>query len=144
MSTLKFYVIENDKPFSLSQMSEPECYSIQLCVEGLLPHANGDYWFDANTCLFDEDIDEPEYGLLRCWKENPNAKNESDIESKLPHPLPKEVLDTLEGKTFRVYPVQYGLSPWGKKVEIRFESLPKKGVKASDLIQLALQTQTVN
>jgi hypothetical protein len=142
MSTIKFFVIEDGEPFSISQMSEPEGYSIGLCVKKLLPNTNSeDYWFDVDTCLFDEDEVEPEFGLLRCYKDNPN---EGVFESRIPHPIPKKILDSLHGKTFRVYPKQYGLSPWGKKVEIRFESLPKEGVKASELIAAALKTQKVN
>lgn len=142
MSAIKFYVIEDDETFSLSQMSEPECFAIEQCVYGRIPEPEGNYWFEIDTCLFEED-DESEYGLVRCCKENPNPKDGSERESKIPHQVPKELL-ALHGKTFRVYPVQYGLSPWGKKVEIRFESFPQQGVKASDLIQAALQTQKVN
>lgn len=121
-------------------MSEPESSAIAECVEALLPKSKGAYWFEADVVLFDED--EPPYGLVRCYQKNPNPKNGSLSESQLPHPLPQELLDAVEGKTFRVHPKQYGLNPWGATVEIKFGTLSKKGVKASDLIAAALQTQT--
>jgi hypothetical protein len=45
------------------------------------------------------------------------------MESRLPHPIPQDILTKLAGKTFVVHPRQLGLNPWGKKVEVIFESV---------------------
>jgi hypothetical protein len=105
-------------------MTEPESAAIEECVDDLLPMSKGTYWFEPDLCLLDEDEDEmPSYGLVSCYTENPRPKDGSLGESRIPHPLPKELLDALQGKTFRVYPRQLGLNPWGEKVEIVFETL---------------------
>jgi hypothetical protein len=145
MEPLKFTVKENGKSFSSSQMTEPECYAIQEQVENLLPKPQGDYWFEVDTCLLDYEGDEdPDFMWVWCYKQNPNPKNGSLMESRLPAPLPKELLDAMAGKTFRVQPTQYGLSPWGETVEIIFESVEKKsGIPASHLIAEALKRQPV-
>lgn len=142
MNAIKFYVNENNKRFSIKDMTEPECYSISECVDLILPTPNGNYWFEVDTCLLDieecVDQDEPSYGLVVCYQENPTPKDGSLGESRIPHPVPKELLDALQGKTFHIDPKQYGLSPWGKNVEIVFESV-KKGILASTLIAAALK-----
>lgn len=138
MSSLKFFVNENNNRFSISNMSEPECYSISLCVEALLPSPKGNYWFEVDTCLLEEEDDSPSYGLVQCYQENPTPKDGSLGESRIPHPVPKELLDAVQGKRFHVDPIQYGLNPWGKSVEIVFESV-KKGILASTLIAAALK-----
>lgn len=128
ITTLKFFVRENGSEFPLSDMSEPECAAIGECVDDLVPTAWGsDYWFDSDTCIFDEDEDDdemPAYGLLRCNTYIPRFENGLRFEAKVPHPIPKEVLDKLAGKSFCVQPRQLGLNPWGSKVEIRFEPVP--------------------
>ena len=140
MTSIKFYVTENTVSFPISEMSEPERFAIGLCVEELAPKPRGEYWFEVDTCPFDNEEDD--YGLLRCYQQNPSPKTMNPSECKIPHPLPKELLAAVEGKSFSVEPKQYGVNPWDKKVEIRFESLPAKGIKVSDLIRAALQTQT--
>lgn len=126
ITTLKFFVRENDNDFSVSEMSEPESAAISECVDDLLPTRwELDYWFETETCLFDETDDvDPEYGLVRCFTHNPRPSNGSQLESRLPFPIPQEVLDSIAGKTFRVYPRQLGVNPWGSKVEVRFEPIP--------------------
>lgn len=143
MEPLKFTVRENGKLFPSNQMTEPECYAIQEQVESLLPKPQGDYWFEVDTALLDYEGDnEPDFMWVWCYKQNPSPKNGSQNESRLPAPLPKELVDALDGKIFHVYPNQYGLSPWNGTVEIVFESLEKKGgVSASYLIAEALKTQ---
>lgn len=122
-SSIKFYVRENEKMFPLSSMSEPEQFSIQQEVNGLLPKPKGtDFWFEVDTCLLDCEEEEPAYGLVCCFKQNPSPKNDSDMESKIPHPFPAEVLEKLYGSTHSVSPTQYGLNKWGNKVEILFEN----------------------
>ena len=134
MSSIKFTVMEDDSLFPTSQMSEPEGFSISLCVEGLLPDVGGkDYWFEVDMSPDDpedevekegeeeEMYEGPKYGLVKCYQQNPNPKNSSWGESKIPHPFPEEVFNDLKGKTFLVSPVQYGVNPWGKKVQIVFE-----------------------
>ena len=126
MTSIKFTVFENDSLFSISQMSEPETFAISLVVDDLLPKVKGDtYWFEVDTCLFPEDLEdedeEPEYGLVKCYQYNPTPKNGSLGESRIPHPFPEEAFNALKGKTFLVHPKQYGVNPWGKKVEIKFQ-----------------------
>lgn len=143
MSSLKFTVKENDKLFPVCEMTEPECAAIEECVNDLIPsfcENRHDYWLEPDLCLLEEDEEMPSYGLLCCYTHNPNPKNGSLAESRIPHPLPKEVLDQLAGKTFLVNPRQLGLSPWGNKVEVVFEAVaPVRGVKASVLIAAALK-----
>lgn len=150
---LKFTVLEDGKHFSVGHMTEPESAAIEECVNGLVPSEcewRTDYWLEVDMCpsldeeFRDDDADEePNYGLLRCFAHNPNPKNSSQLESRIPHPLPKEVLEELAGKTIRVYPRQLGVNPWGSKVEIVFEphvTAPiKSGIKASALIAAALK-----
>jgi hypothetical protein len=170
-TTLKFFVKENNNDFSVSEMTEPECAAIGECVDDLLPHPYSlEYWFETDTCLFEEEEDEeePTYGLVRCFTHNPAPRNGSLLESRLPSEIPQAVLTKLAGKTFRVHPRQLGLSPWGEKVEVRFEALspepspappvppvpipqpepepapapaPKVGVPVSHLIARALAAQ---
>ena len=116
MTSLKFHIFENDDMLPLSQMTEPETYSIGLCIEDLLPQPNGNYWFEIDMFLLDEDGEEPAFGLLYCYEDSPKHEKTS-------RPLPKELLDTVEGKTLRLEPKQYGVNSWGKKVEVRFETL---------------------
>ena len=139
MSSISFLVYENNSQFSISDMSEPESASIAERVDALLPEPKGSYWFEVDVCVFEED--EPPYGLVRCYQENPKPKNGSLGESRIPHPLPPELLEAVEGKTFQVQPKQYGVNPWGAKVEIKFDTPSKKGVKASQLIAAALKTE---
>jgi hypothetical protein len=144
MMTLKFFVKENGKDFSLLQMSEPETYAISECVMNLLPvPKDTSCWFEADTCIFvSDDEEEPTYGLLRYFAENPNPKNGSLAEASRPKEIPQSILDALQGKRFPVRPKQYGVNSWGESVEILFESVnPKQGIKASELIKLALQTK---
>lgn len=70
---------------------------------------------------YDENLGEPAFGILRCFQHNPAPKNGSLLESRLPCEFPEKLLKEFAGKTFRVYPRQLGLSPWGAKVEIVFE-----------------------
>ena len=151
-SYLKFHVKENDSFFSLSEMSEPETAAIAECVEEILPQNRlaSEFWLEADVCLQDEEFCEndelPSFGLLRCYTHNPTPKNTSLGECRIPHPLPREILTELSGKTFRVTPRQLGLSPWGAKVEVVFESQPSvisksEGIKASTLIAAALKHQ---
>jgi hypothetical protein len=147
VTTLKFFVRENDNDFSISQMSEPESAAIQECIDDLIPHEfqfSETCWVEADTCFSGEedDEDEPTYGRLRCFTHNPHPRNGSIVESRLPFPIPQALLQTLAGKTFQVYPRQLGLNPWGKKVEVVFEAPPvKSGIKASALIAAALKAQ---
>lgn len=125
-TTLKFYVKEDGADFSISHMSGQETASIEECVSDLLPSCWGaDCWFEADTCLYDEDEDEPEpdYGLVRCFTHNPKPKNGSQMELRLPYAIPTDVLAKYAGKTFRVHPRQFGVNPWGAKVEITFEAI---------------------
>lgn len=145
MSSIKFFVKEDDKDFPVWQMTEPESAAIGECVDDLVPHESkwaDKYWFEADLCLLDED--EAPYGVLHCFTHNPSPKNGSLLESRIPHAIPEEVLQALSGKTFVVHPRQLGLNPWGKKVEIVFESIlpaekPVNGIKASVLIAAALK-----
>jgi hypothetical protein len=170
MSTsLKFFVKENGGDFPISHMTEPETAAIEECVDDLIPseHKYTSYWLEAETCLSPEDEDEdeddafeePVYGLLKCYTHHPNPKSFSIAGSRIPHPIPSDLLKQLAGKTFRVYPRQLGVNPWGEKVEIMFEdtkvaptvvsaptvseavSAPKGGMKASVLIALALKAK---
>jgi hypothetical protein len=147
MSYLKFFVKENGRPFSVSEMSEPETAAIAECVDQLIPNTyqyTSDYWLEVETCLIDEEFrdEEPEYGIVRCYTQNPNPKNGSLGESRLHHPFPKELAEKLYGKIFHVTPRQLGLNPWGHSVEIIFEDprpkTPLGGIKASALIAAAL------
>ncbi len=125
-TNLKFFVRENGEDFPLSHMSEPECAAIGECVDDLCPTSWGaEYWFESDTCVTEEDEDEdlPAYGLLRCLTHNPNPRNGSVFASRLPHPIPQDVLTKLAGKTFVVHPRQLGVNPWGAKVEVLFESV---------------------
>lgn len=143
MTTLKFYVKENGKDFPLTEMSEPELFAISESVMTLIPKSEErNCWFEADTCVFvSDDEEEATYGLLRYFTDNPSPKNTSEAESKVPKAIPQSTLDTLQGKTFHVKPIQYGMNPWGT-IDICFESLsPKKGIKASELIALALQVK---
>ncbi len=158
MTTLKFFVRENDKDFPVSHMTEPETAAIEECVHDLIPHDfqfSETFWFEADTCFGGEDDDDEEadYGRLRCFTHNPNPRNGSVLESRLPFPIPQALLALLAGKTIQVFPRQLGLSPWGQKVEIVFEGVApapatapaptpaKSGVKASTLIAAALKAQ---
>jgi hypothetical protein len=141
MSFLKFFVKENGKEFAISDMSEPETAAIEECVVDLLPKPKGPYWFEPDTCLEDLDDAVP-YGVVWCYTDNPNPKDGSLGQSRIPHPVPQELLEAVQGKTFHVVPRQLGVNPWGHSVEIVFEAPAKGGLKASDLIQLALQSQT--
>lgn len=127
-SYLKFHVKENDALFSLSEMSEPETAAIAECVEEMIPqdHVPSEVWLDADVCHDDfcESDELPSFGLLRCYTNNPTPQNTSLGASRIPHPIPPEILSTFAGKTFLVTPRQLGLSPWGAKVEIVFESAP--------------------
>lgn len=124
MTSLKFTVLENGVQFSVSHMSEPESAAIEECIDDLLPQAKGPYWFEPDLCLLDEDEDEmPSYGRVWCYTHNPKPNNGSLAESRIPHAVPQELLEALQGKTFRVYPRQLGVNPWGDKVEIVFETL---------------------
>ena len=143
---IKFTVKENGKTFPSYYMTEPECYAIQREVEDLLPEPKGDYWFEVDSSLSDyEEDDKPEFMRVWCYKQNPTPKNSSEMESKIPAPLPSELLNALSGKTIRIKPIQYGLSEWADKVEVVFESIPTepvaKGVKVSYLIAEAKKVQ---
>lgn len=134
--------------FPVSMMTEPETAAIAECLDDLIPSKQTDYWFEPDLCILDEEFykdgEEPDFGLLRCYTHNPNPKNGSLNETRIPYPIPREVLANLSGKTFRIEPRQLGLSPWAKIVEIVFESVslpPTTGVKASDLIRSALHQQ---
>ncbi len=112
---------EDGNEFPICDMSEPEAAAIGECVidqiPGMLQFGKG-YYIEADTCLgLDETIEEemPSYGLLRCLSTSNGT----------PHEFPSEVINALAGKFFRVSPKQYGMNPWGKKVFILFESVPK-------------------
>lgn len=149
MSSIKFFVKEDGREFSVCEMSEPESAAIEECVDDLIPAQfkwSTELWFEVdliNLCVLDDEEEESEWGVLRCFTHNLTPKNGSLLESRVPHPFPTEVLQALSGKTFVVYPRQLGVNPWGKKVEIVFESVlpkeePVKGIKASALIAAAL------
>jgi hypothetical protein len=133
MSTsLKFFVKENGTDFPISHMTEPETAAIEECVDDLIPseHKFVSYWFEADTCILpegdeeeDDDFEEPAYGLLKCYTHHPNPKSFSIAGSRIPHPIPSDLLKQLAGKTFRVNPRQLGVNPWGAKVEITFEDV---------------------
>ncbi len=139
MSTqIRFFVYENDNLFSISQMTEPESAAIGECVHYLLPSTftMRNFWMEVETCLFDEDEDEdedgeykePDYGLLKCRRHNPKPNNGSWGNSSIPCVIPDEILQLVNGKRFEVHPRQLGLSPWGAKVEVQFETLPSSTV----------------
>jgi hypothetical protein len=140
-TTLNFFIREDNRDFPVSEMSEPEGAAIEECVEDLIPSRfeSTVFWFETDTCHLDED-DVP-YGTLRCFTHNPTPRNGSLLESRIPYPIPKEVLDALAGKTFVIRPPQYGVNPWGQKVEVTFEQKPKSGILASELIAAALKAQ---
>jgi hypothetical protein len=123
MFTLKFFVRENNIDFSVSQMSSKEMDAIEECIDDLLPQDGPLYWFEADLVFSGEedDDDEPVYGRLRCFTQNPNPANGSMAESRIPFPIPQEILHHLAGKTFAVTPRQLGLNAWGR-VDIRFET----------------------
>jgi len=148
MSYLKFFVRENGNQFAVSEMSEPESAAIEECVSDLLPMPKGPYWFEPDTTLLDLDLeDDVAYGVVWCYTDNPNPKNTSLGESRIPHPVPNELVEAVQGKTFHVYPRQLGVNPWAHTVESVFEapSIPgtpsgtPSGIKASELIARALQ-----
>ena len=157
-TTLKFFVKEDGSDFSICDMTEPETAAISECISDLIPakYQFTSIWFEADTCILEEDEDddyeEPKYGLLRCYRHHPNPKSFSQEDMRLPAPIPQEVLDHLAGKTFIIRPTQYGLNPWGKKVEVIFESIlsdpeitpaqTPNTVPISVLIAAALQKQT--
>lgn len=130
-TTLKFYVREDGQDFGINCMTEPECAAIGECVDDICQSDWGkNYWFEADTCLLDEDDGdedddyvEPTYGLLRCFTHNPAPRNYSIYENRIPYDIPQDILNKVAGKTFVVRPRQLGLNPWGKKVEILFESV---------------------
>jgi hypothetical protein len=132
-SQIRFFVYENGDLFPISSMTEPETAAIQECVQDLLPSAfsMGDVWMDVDTCLYDDedadqdedDYKEPEYGLLKCRTLNLKPKNGSLGEMSIAGTIPDEILRIVNGKRFTVHPRQLGLSPWGQKVEIQFETL---------------------
>lgn len=135
MNELKFTVYENDKQFPCDQMSGNELESIEEQVVALLPEPKGDYWFEVDTFphIWDGDKD-PDYAIVVCFEKNPNPKTGKKLRRSLPNEL-----KALQGRTFRVEPRQFGANKWAEKIEIVFESPPSKGIKASDLIQKALQ-----
>jgi len=148
MSFLKFFVKEDGGDFPICHMSEPESAAIAECVDDLVPSKyqmmSNTFWFETDVCMLDEEDEEPPFGLLRCYTHNPNAKNGSLGESRIPYTMPDDIVASLAGKTFRVNPRQLGLNAWASKVEITFESvapkeLPVKGIKASTLIAAALK-----
>ena len=141
MSYIKFFVKEDGKEFPVCQMTEPETAAIEECVWDLLPKSKGVYWFEPDTCLIDFDDEDYPYGVVWCYIHNPEPKNGSLGESRIPHPVPKELVDAVAGKTFRVYPRQLGVNPWGSVVEIIFESIAPQGIKASELIARALHAK---
>jgi hypothetical protein len=123
MSTLKFFVQEDGRDFSVSEMSAKEMDAIEECVHDLIPHnVQFTYWFEADLVFGGEedDDDQPVYGRLRCYTHNPNPRNGSIAESRIPFPIPTAVMEHLSGKTFHVTPRQLGLNAWGS-IDIRFE-----------------------
>ncbi len=136
MSYIKFTVLENGKDFPVSQMTEPESAAIAECVDDLLPQHTftPECWLEVDmlpslTLNMEDDEDEPPYGIVICYKPNPNPANGSLLESRLEHPFPEDIRKSLMGKIFLVRPRQLGLNPWGEKVEIVFESEPKEKVE---------------
>lgn len=115
MSTLEFTVLENGEEFPVSNMSEPELAAIEECIDASLPNPKGKYWFEVDTL----NEDESPKGRILCFQENPNPKNQSIAEMRIPHPLPKE-LEELNGERIRIAPRQLGLSAWGDLVEVIF------------------------
>lgn len=148
MNQLKFTIYENSKSISCTQLSEPELIAIKKQVNSLLPSPMGTYWYEVNMTPFiwDGDEEEPDYGVIGCYKENPIPininTNEWERKRKLPHPLPKDLLQRLEGQTFRIPP---RLTKKDSIVEILFETrshpASRTGIKASDLITKALLLQ---
>ncbi len=133
MSYITFTVREDDKDFPVSQMTEPEAAAIEECVNDLLPGQGAGImtWLEVDmlpslTFDIDDDEEEPPYGIVICYTPNPNPLNGSLLDSRIQHPFPEDVRKKLMGKTFMVHPRQLGLNPWGKKVEIVFESAPKE------------------
>jgi hypothetical protein len=121
MSSLKFYVREDDSEFGTNVMSGQEWEAIANCVNDLIcgteTNAWGDIWVEAER----PDDDDATYGLLVFYTPNPAPKNGSWGESRVSAPIPSGILTAFGGKTFSIQPPQYGLSPWGEKVEITFE-----------------------
>jgi hypothetical protein len=120
-SFLKFFVYENNVEFPVPDMSEPECAAIEECVKNLIPPAynyTSGFVFDVETLTIDDIVEEEGCGLLKC---NSMLNGE-----KRAVPIPYELLKFLAGKKFRVKPNQYGINPWGRKVEILFEALPPR------------------
>lgn len=123
-SFLKFFVYENNEEFPVCDMSAPECGAIEECVKNIIPtsysYISSGFLFDVETSIADEAVEEEGCGLLKC-NIIVNGKERAA-------PMPYELLKFLAGKKFRVKPKQYGLNPWGKKVEILFEALPPRVV----------------
>ncbi len=127
-TTLRFFVHEDGREFSVSEMSSKEMDAIEECIDDLLPQdfqRREDVWCEADLVFGgeEEEDDHPAYGRLRCYTHNPSPLNGSLAESRIPHAIPESVLEALAGHTFRVVPRQHGLNAWGNLVEIRFESV---------------------
>lgn len=139
MYSLKFTVYEDGQLFSINEMTEPESAAISECVHDLFHLPAGiTYWPEVDVVRLDDD--EASEGVLRFYTMNPEPKSGSLEDSRTPHTIPAEVLAKLTGKRFHIQPPQYGLSPWGKNVELVFEGLPvTTGMRASDLIAAALE-----
>ena len=145
MSYLKFYVKEDDAPFSLSMMTAEEAAAIAECVNEIVSDdykRSDNYWLEADTYIVDEEFYGggvyPSFGLLRCFLRTPTGC------VREPYPLPAKLLNELCGKCFRVTPRQPSGTPWGEKIEILFDTIdlpPGKGTKVSDLIAAALKQQ---
>ena len=117
---VRFFVYENDVLLPLSSLSGQELASIDKCVKDIadlcvsmanMPSKN-EFYFHSETLLVENEEEEPVYGLLQC-----RAHTNS------PAAIPKEILANINGKSFKVTPQKLGLSPWGKNVEIKFETI---------------------
>jgi hypothetical protein len=122
---MKFYVRENGHIFGTNEMSGQEWAAIEECVTNLVmemdpssAYSQDRTWAEAEMPDYDDAVS---YGLLNFYTINPAPKNNSEAESRTPAQIPAGILATLVGKTFPISPPQYGLSPWGEKVEIVFE-----------------------
>ena len=135
MNAIKFTVRENDELFPICHMSSHEAAAIEECIQELVPDSiSRSYWFEVDMSPeVDTDEDVP-YGVLACLTHNPKPLDWKLKNLSIPHPFPKGLLKKLSGKTFVVNPVQYGVNPWGKKVEIVFETLGDETVAPAEKV----------
>lgn len=119
MTSIKFYLREDGEDFPISNLSGQEAPAIEECVTKLFPEKYGaSYWFEVDMSPEDDFVP---YGVVKCKTYNKDPKNL--LYANIPHPIPRTILQRVSGKAFRIYPIQYGVNPWGKVVEVIFETL---------------------